>query len=91
MRLLTVQRFFIFDTHGFDNRGELLGSSHPDLIEIMSGVIGKAISLIATGKISIIEGGLVETKQEVTTALSSGAVAVFTGKTYLWYMKCNKN
>lgn len=86
MGLLTVQRFFVFDTHGFDNRGELLGSSRPDLIEIMPGVIGKVIERIATGDIPVIAGGLVETKAEVTTALSSGAVAVSTGKTDLWYM-----
>lgn len=84
--LLTVQRFFVFDTHGFDNRGELLGNSRPDLIEIMPGVIGKVISRIATGDIPVIAGGLVETKQEVTTAISSGAVAISTGKADLWYM-----
>ena len=87
MGLLTVQRFFVFDTHGFDNRGELLGTSRPDLIEIMPGVIGKVISRIAaTGDIPVIAGGLVETKSEVMTALSSGAVAVSTGKIDLWYM-----
>lgn len=86
MGLLTVQRFFVFDTHGFDNRNELIGSSRPDLIEIMPGVIGKVISHIATGEIPVIAGGLVETKAEVATALSSGAVAVSTGKIDLWYM-----
>ena len=86
MGLLTVQRFFVFDTHGFDNRGELLGNSCPDLIEILPGVIGKVIRRIATGDVPVIAGGLVETKQEVTAALSNGALAVSTGKTDLWYI-----
>ena len=84
--LLTVQRFFALDTKGLDSIHELLESSAPDLIEIMPGVIGKVISRIATGDIPVIAGGLVETKQEVTTALSSGAVAISTGKADLWYM-----
>ena len=35
---------------------------------------------------SVIAGGLIETKAEITTALSSGAVAVSTGKKELWYV-----
>ena len=36
--------------------------------------------------IPVIAGGLIETKAEITTALSSGAVAVSTGKKELWYV-----
>lgn len=50
----------------------------------MPGVIPKALSLFSEKGIPVIAGGLIETKAEVTAALSSGAVAVSTGKSNLW-------
>ena len=84
--LLTVQRFFALDTQGLDSIHELLEVSAPDLIEIMPGVIGKVIERFAGGAIPVIAGGLIETKAEVTEALSNGASAVSTGMKELWYI-----
>lgn len=84
--LLTVQRFFALDSQGVDSINELLENSNPDLIEIMPGVIGKIIKRFANAKAPLIAGGLVETKEDVTTALKLGAFAVSTGKEALWYM-----
>ena len=84
--LLTVQRFFALDTQGLDSIHELLEVSAPDLIEIMPGVIGKIIKRLSLGKTPIISGGLIDSKEEVTTALSCGAVAVSTGAEDLWYI-----
>ncbi len=84
--LLTVQRFFALDSQGLFSIEEVLHSSYPTLAEIMPGVIGKAISRFSKGKIPIIAGGLIETKAEVTMALSQGALAVSTGKKELWYI-----
>ena len=50
----------------------------------MSGVVTKDIVRFSKGKTSVIASGILETKIEVTTALSSGAIAVFTGKEVLW-------
>lgn len=83
--LLTVQRFFALDSQGMDSVQEMLKTTNPHLMEIMPGVIPKAISRFASGSIPIIAGGLIETKQEVTAALSSGALAVSTGSCDLWY------
>ena len=84
--LLTVQRFFALDSQGVDSISELLENSNPDLIEIMPGVIGKIIKRFADAKAPLIAGGLVETKEDVTTALKLGAFAVSTGKEELWYI-----
>ena len=84
--LLTVQRFFALDSQGVDSIQEMLELSCPDLIEIMPGVIGKIIERFSNAKVPLIAGGLVETKAEVTCALSSGAAAVSTGKEPLWYI-----
>jgi len=84
--LFTVQRFFTLDTQGLESISELLSSSTPSMIEIMPGVITKTISKFANSSIPVIAGGLIETKEEVTAALSAGAIAVSTGKECLWYI-----
>ncbi len=84
--LITVQRFFALDSQGVDSIDEVLNSSAPTLVEIMPGTVGKVINRFSGGKIPVIAGGLIETKQEVMEALSSGALAVSTGKKDLWYI-----
>ena len=82
--LLTVQRFFALDSQGMDSVQEMLKSTSPHFMEIMPGVIPKAVQRFSGGDIPVIAGGLVETKQEVTAALSCGATAISTGATFLW-------
>ena len=65
---------------------EMAKNSHPHLMEIMPGVIGKTIRRFSTGSIPVIAGGLIQTKSEVTDALRCGAPAVSTGKSDLWYL-----
>lgn len=84
--LLTVQRFFVYDSHGVSNIQNVLETNSPDVIEIMPGVIGKIIEKFSYMSIPVIAGGLVETKSEVTAALNMGAYAVSTGKKELWYI-----
>lgn len=84
--LFTVQRFFAVDSSGADSIGDMFRSTHPDLIEIMPGVVTKVIKQYAQNGIPVIAGGLIQTKSEVTDALGSGAVAVSIGKPELWYI-----
>lgn len=84
--LITVQRFFALDSKGVDSINEMLESVKPDLIEIMPGIVGKVIRRFAESGIPVIAGGLIETKQEITEALNSGALAISTGKAELWYV-----
>lgn len=86
MGLITVQRFFALDSQGIESIEEMLAVCSPDFIEIIPGVIGKVISRFASRGIPVIAGGLIESKAEITEALSSGASAVSTGKEDLWYV-----
>ena len=82
--LITVQRFFALDSKGMESIEEMLRSTNPHLMEIMPGVIGKAIKQFSAGTIPVIAGGLIETKQEVTAAIGNGATAISTGRKELW-------
>lgn len=82
--LVTVQRFFALDSQGTHSIEDMLSITHPDFIEIMPGVIKKVIEHFSNKGIPVIAGGLIETKAEVTSALSGGALAVSTGKSALW-------
>ncbi len=84
--MLTVQRFFVYDTQGVDSINDILYNSSPDVVEIMPGVIGKIIEMFSSVGVPLIAGGLIETKAEVTSALNVGAFAVSTGKKELWYI-----
>ncbi len=83
--LITVQRFFIVDSHSFDTAIESVKSAHPDMIEVMPALVSREIKrLKETIKIPLIAGGLIEEKSEIYQALSMGASAVSTGKWQLW-------
>lgn len=83
--LSTVQRFFIVDSRSVHTTIEAVKTSRPDMIEIMPATVGKVITRLAGElDIPIIAGGLIETQNEVASALLSGASAVSTGKRELW-------
>ena len=86
MGLVTVQRFFALDSKGMESIEETLHAGTPHLMEIMPGVITKAIRRFQSFGIPVIAGGLLETKTEVTEALSAGAAAISTGAEALWYL-----
>lgn len=82
---LTVQRFFALDSQGVSMIEDTLKTNVPHFIEIMPGLIPKLIKRFSGGPIPVIAGGLIETRQEVTAALGSGALAISTGCKELWY------
>jgi len=82
--IASVQRYFAVDSQGVETAREMITAVKPDFIEIMPGVIDKVTQKFVSFSIPIIAGGLIETKHEVTSALSHGAVAVSTGKKELW-------
>lgn len=84
--LLGIQRVFIFDTLSLNNAKKHLGAEC-DAIEVLPGVIPKVIEKLAynAGK-PIVAGGLIESKEEVITALNSGATCVSTTRKEIWTM-----
>lgn len=84
--LITIQRFFVYDSYGVNGIEDMVNNTKPDFIEIMPGLIDKITARFSKGITPLIAGGLIETKQEITNALNSGAFAVSTGKEELWNM-----
>ena len=76
--LVTIQRFFLLDSMALDNI-QRQKAQDCDLIEVLPGLMPKIIRRVAqlTGK-PVIAGGLISDKEDVTSALSAGAVAVST-------------
>ena len=86
--LITVQRFFIVDSHSLGTSVDSIKISKPDIIEIMPGVVTKKIKEFAEkASVPIIAGGLIETVEEVHAALEAGAMVVSTGEAELWNIK----
>ncbi len=84
--LIAIQRVFALDSKGMDSIDEMIRNANPHLIEIMPGVVEKAIRRFSGGKTPVIAGGLIETKSEVTGILRCGAIAASTGKKELWHV-----
>lgn len=83
--MFTVQRFFIIDSQSVDTTVETQKSSKADMVEIMPGIVVKAIEkLKKCVTVPIIAGGLIESREEVEQAILHGAAAVSTGKEELW-------
>ncbi len=88
LKMHTVQRFFIVDSHSVDTTVDAIAASRADMIEVMPGIAGKAIKkLRETVSTPIIAGGLIETAEELKAATESGASAVSTGSRMLWEME----
>ncbi len=83
---IAIQRSFVFDTISLKNvKNHLL--SDIDAVEILPGLIPKVINQVTKGSEKpVICGGLVEKKEEVIMALSSGASSVSTTKREIWGM-----
>lgn len=83
--LFTIQRVFILDSLAVDTAVKAISKVEPDAVEILPGVLTKTLRKVAsTVKPPIIAGGLIETEEEVKTALASGAVAISTTRKSMW-------
>ncbi len=75
--LLTVQRFFLIDSLAFNNLKKQLNSSSMDVVEILPACCFKTISqIVQITDLPIIASGMIQDKEDVSAALSSGATAV---------------
>lgn len=83
--LFTVQRFFILDSQSVATTIDAAKSTKADMIEIMPGTLSKIIKKLKEElKMPVVAGGLIETKEEITEAISCGATAISTGKQDFW-------
>ncbi|WZE73984.1 glycerol-3-phosphate responsive antiterminator [Macrococcus sp. CCM 2573] len=81
----TILRTFIIDSNALKKSYELIQSADPDFVEVLPGLLYKAIENIhkVTGK-KIIAGGLIGYPEEVEKALAAGATYVTTSNKDLW-------
>jgi glycerol uptake operon antiterminator len=84
MGLLAVQRVFLLDSASIHSGIKLLDQCQPDFVEVMPGVIPKALGQFKTSGRPVIAGGMVTERIEVIEALKAGALAVSTSKHELW-------
>jgi glycerol uptake operon antiterminator len=89
--LATVLRYFVLDSMALVNierQSHVSRDSQPDLIEILPGIIvPKMIRKICTmSRVPVICGGLIQDKEDVMNALTSGAAAISTTSSKVWFM-----
>ena len=83
--LIGILRNFIIDSMAMENVKKQVELAHPDIIEIMPGIMPEIIEKLKNEiKLPIIAGGLISDKKDVIAALSAGADAVSTTKEELW-------
>lgn len=83
--VLGIQRIFLLDSMALETSFQLLEHAHPDCVEVLPGVIPRAIRRIAErAKVPVFAGGLIETEEDVERALAAGATAVTTSNREMW-------
>lgn len=83
--MCVIQRVFIVDSMSLTTGIKNINDYRPDAVEIMPGIVPKAISEICSkSSIPLIAGGLINTKQDILQALSAGAVAISTSCSKIW-------
>ncbi len=85
MGFCTIQRYFCMDSLAFRTGIRTIEQTNPDIVEVLPGVIPKAVAyMVSQLKNPIITGGMVTTKEDVIAALQNGAIAVSTSCKELW-------
>lgn len=85
--LLAIRRVFLLDSMALTNVERYLAQDSADLIEMLPGLMPKIIRRLTTVvNKPIIAGGLISDKEDVTAALSAGAIAVSTTNPAVWRM-----
>lgn len=81
----TVLRMFMVDSSSMETGERMVKASAPDLVEVMPGLVTRAIQLLGT-RIGppVIAGGMLELRRDVQAALAAGALAASTSSEALW-------
>ena len=86
--IFAVLRFFVIDSLALKNIENLemqCGTSRPDFIEVLTGVMPKVLGRIAkVSRIPMIAGGLITEKEDVIAALSVEPIAVSSTNHDVW-------
>lgn len=86
--LLSVQRLFLLDSTSLTTGLELVRNADPDCVEVLPGIIPRMIVKVKQSiTCPIVAGGLIQTEEDIVSALKAGAVAVSVGDKSLWNIK----
>lgn len=84
--LIGVQRTFLIDSMAMSTTKKQIDTFHPDLVEIMPGIMPRVLKEIRDyTDIPIIAGGMISDKKDIIAAFSAGADAISTTKEDLWF------
>lgn len=85
--VLTIHRLFLVDSSSLRGGMRHIAANPPDLIEVLPGLVPKAISQLRdTLNLPVIAGGMVTEERDVEQALAAGALAVSSSERGLWRM-----
>jgi len=85
--VFAIQRLFILDSMSLDTGIKSIHSTRPEAIEILPGIMPKAIRRIhAETQIPLIAGGLIIDKEDAIASLNAGAMGISTSNRAVWYM-----
>ena len=85
--LYTVHRYFVMDSMAMSNLEKQAGNYLPDVVEVMPGIMPGMIKKVKSiSKVPVIAGGLIATRQDVMTALDSGAIAISATSYDVWLL-----
>ena len=85
--LFAIQRVFMLDSSALRSGVQNVVSCRPDLVEILPGASAKVLSIAKQQfTLPMIAGGLINTKEDVYSALGAGVIAVSTSCEALWCM-----
>ena len=83
--IIAIRRFFLIDSLAMHNIQKQLSENSADFIEILPGVMPKQIKILSKKtSMPLIAGGLIDDKEDVVSALSSGVVAVSSTNPNIW-------
>ena len=81
--MFAIMRFFI----AFESIQKQVEYVHPDMIEILPGLMPKVIRKICSqSRIPVIAGGLITDKEDIMAALGAGAISISTTNQKVWFM-----
>ncbi len=85
--LISLQRFFLLDSLALESLRKQLEQDTCDLVEVLPGAMPKVLRQLSDViRKPFIAGGLIADKEDVTAALSAGAVAVSSTKEEIWFL-----
>ncbi len=85
----TVLRYFILDSMALVNiEKQQRTGALPDVIEILPGIVAPRVirRIVAMSRTPVVCGGLIQCREDVMHALGSGASAISTTSSEVWYM-----